>query len=108
MSQKTENGKTKNRYTGVLILISTLVVLLGLFIFMNQKSGGEEQELSFFMENDRGSYDLVELSTPAGKGPHPVVLIAHGFAGTLHSGGAVELGKRLAERGMLAVRIHKN
>lgn len=92
----------------MLVYISTLVVLLSLFAAVCTLSGCEKKgtkEVSFFMENGRGTYNLVELSVPEGKGPHPVVLMAHGFAGTLHSGGAVELGARLAEKGILAVRI---
>ncbi|MBR2548194.1 MAG: alpha/beta hydrolase [Eubacterium sp.] len=81
--------------------------------FLNKSSA---REVSFFMENGRGTYNLVELSIPAGGTSSmksntndndlmPVVLMAHGFAGTLHSGGASELGARLAEKGVLAARI---
>lgn len=102
--------KNKNNKKGVLIIIGTLFMLLVILVAVrscvrNKAGSGEE---SFFMENDRGTYNLVEVSIPEGEGPYPVVLMAHGFAGTLHSGGAEELGARLAEQGILAVRIDFN
>ena len=110
---------SKNRRKGVLIGIGTLIVLFILAALLIVAGPGKDlkakigglvgkggaREVSFFMDNGRGSYDLVELSIPEGDGPFPVVLMAHGFAGTLHSGGASELGARLAEEGVLACRI---
>ncbi|MBR3146594.1 MAG: alpha/beta hydrolase [Eubacterium sp.] len=99
------NTEIETRKTGVLILFGTLVMIMAILVSCSLKKDGGQKEVSFFIDNDRGSYDLVELSVPAGEGPYPVVLMAHGFAGSLHSGGAVELGKRLASRGVMAVRI---
>lgn len=110
------SGKTKK---GVLIVFGTLFALFAviLLVFALSSKDGKpvslskflgksgQKEVSFFMENDRGTYDLVELSIPEGEGPFPVVFMAHGFAGTLHSGGASELGARLADKGVLAARI---
>ncbi len=112
------NNKEKTK-KGVLIVFGTLFALFiiaavvmafvgkgGAAAYLSRLTGKNgPKEVSFFMENDRGTYNLVELSIPEGRGPHPVVLMAHGFAGTLHSGGASELGARLAEKGVLAARI---
>ena len=105
MDQKNGFDNRKNKRTGVLIFFSALVVLLVLFLMLNVTKKDGSEELSFFVDNGRGSYDLVEISMPAGKGPHPVVFMAHGFAGSLHSGGAKELGARLARQGVMAVRV---
>lgn len=108
MSLNREDRKISGKYTGVLIIIGTLFVVFGILFTLNSCSGNKTEEVSFFMENGRGSYNLVELSVPSGDGPHPVVFMAHGFAGTLHSGGAKELGGRLASKGTLAVRVDFN
>ena len=105
MDQKNGFDNRKNKRAGVLIFFSALVVLLVLFLMLNVTKKDGSEELSFFVDNGRGSYDLVEISMPAGKGPHPVVFMAHGFAGSLHSGGAKELGARLARQGVMAVRV---
>ncbi len=94
-----------NRKKSVLIIVGALFVLLALIVAFRSFSRSQVKEISFFMENGRGTYDLVEMSLPGESGPHPVVLMAHGFAGSLHSGGAVELGQKLAEKGMIAVRV---
>ena len=64
MDQKTELDNKKNKRTGVLIFIGTLVVLLVLFLMLNGTKKGGTKELSFFVDNGRGSYDLVEISMP--------------------------------------------
>ena len=100
------NKSIKDNRKSVLILIGALFalsVLAAVFVLVSRAD--KVREISFFMKNDHGSYNLVELSMPKGDGPYPVVFMAHGFAGTLHSGGAVELGGRLAEKGILAVRV---
>lgn len=104
-----ESDKKDRRINaGALIGISALVLLF-IFIFaLNAGTPQDENELSFFMKNERGTYNLVEISMPEGDGPFPAVLMAHGFAGTLHSGGAKELGARLAEHGTMAIRIDFN
>lgn len=105
MKAKNSDKKIK---AGVLICISALVLLFIILIAVNSGRSGDANELSFFMENSRGTYNLIEISMPEGEGPFPAVLMAHGFAGTLHSGGAKELGERLAEQGVMAVRIDFN
>lgn len=71
---------------------------------MHPKPLSTAPDESFFLENNRGSYMYVEVSLPKGEGPFPVVFMAHGFSGTIHSGGALELGARLAEAGIIAIR----
>lgn len=78
-----------------------------------------------FLENGRGSYTLAEFAVPenympdaegqpagakgqpagAGTGGCPMVAVAHGFTGTMDSGGAAELIRRLAASGIAAVRV---
>ena len=79
-----------------------------------------------FLENGRGSYTLAEFAVPenympagaegqpagaegqpagAGTGGFPMVAVAHGFTGTMDSGGAAELIRRLAGAGIAAVRV---
>lgn len=71
-----------------------------------------------FLENGRGSYTLAEFAIPenyvpgaegqpavAGTGGWPMVAVAHGFTGTMDSGGAAELIRRLAASGIAAVRV---
>ena len=87
------------------MMIGALVVLFAFWLSACGAGNTERREESYFLKNGRGTYNYVELSVPEGKGPFPVVFMAHGFGGTIHSGGAKELGGRLAERGVLAVRI---
>ena len=85
-----------------------------------------------FLENGRGSYTLAEFAVPendmpgvkgqpaaaegqpaaaegqpagARTGGCPMVAVAHGFTGTMDSGGAAELIRRLAAAGIAAVRV---
>ena len=69
----------------------------------------EEYEVhDFFLENDRGTYIYGELIMPVVDEPCPLVFMAHGFKGSRNSGGAEELSKKLAEKGIAAVRIDFN
>lgn len=63
---------------------------------------------SFFVENDRGSFTFVEVNLPKGKGPFPIVFLAHGFAGSIHSGGAMELSNKLSDAGIISIRCDWN
>ena len=78
-----------------------------------------------FLEDGRGSYTLAEFAVPenympgvkgqpagvkgqpagARTGGCPMVAVAHGFTGTMDSGGAAELIRRLAAAGIAAVRV---
>lgn len=69
------------------------------------KTAAEE----FFLDRGDGTYTLTEAVYPKDyDGPMPLVAIAHGFKGTLNSGGAEELSHRLAEAGYAAVRMDFN
>lgn len=137
-----DDKKTKKSVLIVFGTLFALFIVAALALFISGKGGAADisrlleksgaKEVSFFMENDHGTYNLVELSIPAdaggenqdsqnaggekqdtsaaggekqSDGKFPVVLMAHGFAGTLHSGGASELGARLADKGVLVARI---
>lgn len=63
---------------------------------------------SFFLPNERGTYTFVEVNLPEGEGPFPIVFLSHGFAGSIHSGGAMELSNRLADEGIIAIRCDWN
>ena len=82
-----------------------------------------------FLKNSRGSYTLAEFAVPeipededpdaakdpdaaeksgggsAGTSGMPLVAVAHGFTGSIDSGGAAELVRRLAAAGIAAVRV---
>ncbi|MCR5482089.1 MAG: prolyl oligopeptidase family serine peptidase [Clostridia bacterium] len=74
----------------------------------------------FFLRNEEGNYIYGEIILPeyAGSGTVsgesskagaiPLVFMAHGFRGTLNSGGGRELAERLAKAGIAAVRIDFN
>ena len=69
------------------------------------KTAAEE----FFLDRGDGTYTLTEAVYPKNyDGPLPLVAIAHGFKGTLNSGGAQELSHRLAEAGYAVVRMDFN
>ena len=63
----------------------------------------------FFLDRGDGTYSLAEAVYPENyEGPMPLIAIAHGFKGTLNSGGAKELSQKLAEAGYAAVRMDFN
>lgn len=63
----------------------------------------------FFLDREDGTYTLTEAVYPKDyDGSMPLVAIAHGFKGTLNSGGARELSCKLAEAGYAAVRMDFN
>ena len=63
----------------------------------------------FFLNRGDGTYTLAEAVYPKDyDGPMPLIAIAHGFKGTLNSGGAQELSHRLAEAGYAVVRMDFN
>ena len=108
-----------------------LLVLLSLLVFpafagcgraADQKQTGQYQVHTemVFLENGRGSYTLAEFAIPedsyegrpagaegltTGTGGWPMVAVAHGFTGTMDSGGAAELIRRLAAAGVAAGRV---
>ena len=71
---------------------------------------GETSVHTFFVENSDGTYTYGELVLPAGyeKASCPLVVMSHGIYGTMNSGGAQELARRLADSGVAAVRVDFN
>ena len=62
----------------------------------------------FILKNSRGTYTAGQITVPETDGSCPLVFIAHGFKGTMNSGGAEELSQRLSSNGIAAVRIDFN
>ena len=60
------------------------------------------------LKNSRGTYTAGQITVPETDGSCPLVFIAHGFKGTMNSGGAGELSQRLSRCGIAAVRIDFN
>lgn len=71
-------------------------------------AGYDVRAYDFVIKNDRGTYTAGQITMPETGGSCPLVFIAHGFKGTMNSGGAAELSKRLSQHGIAAVRIDFN
>ncbi len=98
----------KNRYR---FLICAAVIIC--CILSAACAGGNDAEYDFraydfVIENDRGTYTAGQITLPETDGSCPLVFIAHGFRGTMNSGGAEELSQRLSQHGIAAVRIDFN
>lgn len=63
---------------------------------------------SYFLKNNRGTYIYTEITYPTGQESMPLIFMAHGFSGTIKSGGADALATRFAKRGMAAIKIDFN
>ena len=105
------------------VLYAVMVLLLSVCIAASLSCCGNQPEGStggankphktvteeFFLDRGDGTYTLTEAVYPKEyDGPMPLIAIAHGFKGTLNSGGAQELSHRLAEAGYAAVRMDFN
>lgn len=67
------------------------------------------QAEKIFIANDRNTYTLAEAVCPESpQEAMPLVVIAHGFTGSIDSGGAKELTRRLAAAGIASVRLDFN
>ncbi|MCR5666017.1 MAG: alpha/beta hydrolase [Eubacterium sp.] len=97
--------KLKNKK--FLVPAAIIIIALALLIIL-KISTYQDREISLFLENERDSYNYVEISLPKTKGTHPIVFLSHGFGGAISSGGASELSKSLADAGFIAVRIDFN
>ena len=76
---------------------------------VSDASGFAPVRKTVFLEADGGGYYMAEAVYPYGmEGGAPLVAIAHGFKGTLNSGGASELAGRLAEAGIASIRMDFN
>ncbi len=62
----------------------------------------------FVIKNSRGTYTAGQITMPESVESCPLVFVAHGFKGTMNSGGAAELSQRLSQKGIAAVRIDFN
>ena len=62
----------------------------------------------FVIKNSRGTYTAGQIIVPETGSSCPLVFIAHGFRGTMNSGGAAELSERLVQNGIAALRIDFN
>ena len=105
----------------ILSFLLAVIMVTGLFFISgcgndNPAAGGDGTGApyktvteEFFLDRGDGTYTLTEAVYPKNyDGPMPLVAIAHGFKGTLNSGGAQELSHRLAEAGYAAVRMDFN
>ncbi len=106
MKSKNNNNRHIPSKQGLVVLLLMFFALAFLMAGCGRKGAYEEYE--FFLENDRGTYTFCELVMPVQEEPCPLVFMAHGFKGTRNSGGAEELSKKLAEKGIAAVRIDFN
>ncbi|SDB30708.1 alpha/beta hydrolase family protein [Eubacterium oxidoreducens] len=91
------------------ILVPVAIALIALaLLFFTHNSTYQNREISLFLENERDSYNYVEISLPKTKGSHPIIFLAHGFGGSIGSGGARDLAASLSDAGFIAVRIDFN
>ncbi len=113
------SGKHIHRALSFLLAVIMVSGLLALLSGCHRQPSGESGERDgapyktvteeFFLDRGDGTYTLTEAVYPKDyDGPMPLVAIAHGFKGTLNSGGAEELSHRLAEAGYAAVRMDFN
>ena len=104
--------KTRN-FKNLIPLFLALFLLLALTACTtgtdnNSDSFSCEKE-RFFIESADDTYYMAEIIYPSDyDGDMPLVAMAHGFKGTLNSGGAEELSERLASAGIAAVRVDFN
>lgn len=91
-----------------IITLLALLILAAGFLFLHESDAGEYKITSekIFIKNSRDTYTLAEAVYPKNfDGPMPLVAVAHGFTGSIDSGGAKELCRSLAKRGIAAVRL---
>lgn len=74
----------------------------------NEVGQYDYEEHSFIIKNTGETYTYGSIFVPDTKNKYPLVFIAHGFKGTMNSGGAEELSRKLARNGIAAVRIDFN
>lgn len=95
------------------ILVALLALLLlgaalfaGVRLFTPEADHFSVTTQKIFVQNVRGTYTLAEIALPKEvEGDLPLVTVAHGFTGSINSGGAKELVRRLAASGIAAVRL---
>lgn len=94
----------------LLLLLASFITAVNIFNSSGRNTCRNSQyrisEEKFFIQQDNGTYIYGEAVFPVGADkPVPLVAMAHGFKGTLNSGGAEELSKKLAHSGIAAVRM---
>lgn len=75
------------------------------------QTGDAEYDYSvydFVIENSRGTYTAGQITLPETDESCPLVFMAHGFKGSMNSGGAAELSQKLSQNGIATVRIDFN
>lgn len=99
---------------GLLGFFAMIIIFIGFVIFSGCRNDASDIHTEYFFEkNARGNYTLMEAAIPADYGDFadydgnefPLVVVAHGFTGSIDSGGAKELIRRLASAGIAAVRV---
>ncbi len=117
---KIRTSSTNPRPSHLLTLLLASLLVLGTLVSCGSDAGtdaGSRSDASsydpvrqtVFLEADGGGYYMAEAVYPDGlEGGAPLVAIAHGFKGTLNSGGASELAGRLAEAGIASIRMDFN
>ena len=63
------------------------------------------ETIQLFIPNRKNLKLATEIFKPKGDGPFPVVFLFHGFKGYKEDAGLVDIGKRLAEKGLISVRF---
>ncbi|MGN1333991.1 MAG: alpha/beta hydrolase family protein [Anaerovoracaceae bacterium] len=117
--KSSENNSVKHIHRAVVFMLA--VTLAAGLIFMSGCGNVHDADKygtdityrtvteEFFLDRSDGTYSLAEAVYPRDyDGSMPLIAIAHGFKGTLNSGGAEELSHKLAEAGYAAVRIDFN
>lgn len=99
---------------GILLLLIVAALPLGSCGGSPSQKEGETlrdyHKDTFLLPDEDGYYNYCEVVVPEQEGntPMPMVFIAHGYSGTINSGGAAELCERLASHGIVALRIDFN
>lgn len=98
----------KNRYRFLICIAAVLCCVLTASCAKNGDAAYDYGTYDFMLKNSRGSYTAGQITVPETDESCPLVFIAHGFKGTMNSGGAQELSQRLSRIGIAAVRIDFN
>ena len=88
-----------------------MVAAVGIVLVSCAQGSGSLYDYSAYdlvIKNSRGTYTAGQITVPETDSSCPLVFIAHGFRGTMNSGGAAELSERLARNGIAALRIDFN
>ena len=99
----------KKKIISFFFLFLCLIMLTGCPWETSFSEEDNVQAETVFILNYRNTYTLAEAVCPKDQqDAMPLVVIAHGFTGSIDSGGAKELTRRLAEAGIASVRLDFN